>query len=117
MPDVDLQRAQRDRADRSGLAVLDEVDVEILQHAEHDQLLDGAGLDDHLHEHVTGDQHGEERREHADEQREAEALDRTGAEPDHDTADDELHQVGVENRGERLFEAALVGGHERLADG
>jgi hypothetical protein len=44
-------------------------------------------------------------------------LDRAGAEPDHDAADQELHEVRVHDGGERLAKAALIGADEVLAEG
>ena len=114
---AEADRHEGDRADGGGFAPLDEIHVEVAQHAAHGHLLERAGLDQHLHEHVAGDEDGEQGRDDADQEGEAEALDRAGAEPDHDAADEQLHQVGVHDGREGLAEAALVGADQVLAEG
>ncbi len=107
----------RPGADERGFAVADEIDLNVLQQAVHPELFHEAGFDEKLHHEVRGDEHGKQRRKHADGERDAEALDRTGTQADHDAADDQLHGVRIENGPERLEVAALVGRREALAEG
>ena len=92
---------QPSRAERRE-AVLHEVEVDRRDQPAHRDLLHGAGVDQELHDQVHRDQDREHRREDADRERDAEAADGAGAEPDHDRADQQLHDVRVDDRHQRL---------------
>ena len=65
---------------------------------------------------MGGDQYGEERRQYPDQQGETKPLDGAGPEPDHDTANNQLHKVSVKNRSERFFKPTLIGTGERFTE-
>ena len=113
--DAHPEQHHQPRADESRLTPFDEIHINVLQQVVHRELLHPAGLDEHLHDEVSGDQHRAKGRNNTDRQSHTEALDRALAEPDHDGANDELHRVGIENGPERLVIPALVGRSQALA--